>query len=170
MRYLMLDRPEREALLERLTAMPEWVEEVFGRLPAERAARKAKDGGFAPVEQCWHLADLEREAFAERLRRLRDEDEPLLADFDGDRMAAERRYLGLTASEAIAAFAAARARNVALLREVRPEEWNRSGQQEGVGPVMLCDLPVMMAEHDRAHRAEIEAWIASDAAGAGRGD
>jgi hypothetical protein len=26
---------------------------------------------------------------------------------------------------------------------------------------MLCDLPVMMAEHDQAHRAEIEAWIAA---------
>jgi hypothetical protein len=26
---------------------------------------------------------------------------------------------------------------------------------------MLCDLHVMMAEHDAAHRAEIEAWIAS---------
>jgi hypothetical protein len=163
MRYLRLDRPEREALLERLAAMPDWVAEVLGGLQAGTAARKASGGGFAPVEQCWHLADLEREAFAERLRRLREEDEPLLADFDGDLAARERHYVSLPVSEAIAAFAAARARNVALLREVRPEEWNRSGRQEGVGPVMLCDLPVMMAEHDQAHRAEIEAWIAAHA-------
>jgi hypothetical protein len=162
MRYLMLDRPEREALLERLAAMPDWVADVLGGLPERMAARKPSAGGFAPVEQCWHLADLEREGFAERLRRLREEHDPLLPDFDGDLLARERGYLGLPAKDAIAAFAAARARNVALLREVRPEEWNRSGRQEGVGPVMLCDLPVMMAEHDRAHRAEIEAWIASD--------
>jgi hypothetical protein len=161
MRYLMLERPEREDLLEDLAAMPDWVAETLGGLSEGAAARKAKDGGFAPVEQCWHLADLEREAFAERLRRLREEQDPTLPDFDGDRMAAERRYLALSAREAIAAFAAARARNVALLRQIRPEEWSRSGRQEGVGPVMLCDLPVMMAEHDRAHRTEIEAWMAS---------
>jgi hypothetical protein len=163
MRYLRLDRSEREALLERLAAMPPWVADRLGRLPERTAASKAKDGGFAPVEQCWHLADLESEAFAERLRRLREEHDPLLPDFDGDRAAHERRYLDRSAPEAIVAFASARARNLDLLRQVRPEEWNRSGRQEGVGEVMLCDLPVMMAEHDQAHRAEIEAWIASRA-------
>lgn len=161
MRYLGLDRSEREDLLERLTAMPGWVARTLGALSAEAAAGKGADGGFAPVEQCWHLADLEREAFAERLRRLREEAEPLLPDFDGDRAARERGYLSLSASEAIETFAAWRARNVSLIREVRPEEWSRSGRQEGVGPVMLCDLPLMMAEHDQAHRAEIEAWMAS---------
>jgi hypothetical protein len=161
MRYLKLDRPEREALLERLSAMPAWLGATLGALQPEEATRRGPAGGFAPVEQCWHLADLEREAFALRLRRLREEDAPVLADFDGERAAVERRYLTLSAAEAIAAFAAQRAGNVLLLRRIRPEEWNRSGRQDGVGPVMLCDLPVMMAEHDAAHRAEIEAWIAS---------
>jgi hypothetical protein len=31
--------------------------------------------------------------------------------------------------------------------------------QEGFGPVSLCDLPSMMAEHDDSHRREIEAWL-----------
>jgi hypothetical protein len=161
MRYLLLDRPEREELLERLSAMPAWLGDTLGALAPEDAKRRGPAGGFAPVEQCWHLADLEREAFAERLRRLRQEDQPVLADFNGDRAAVERHYLTLSAAEAIAAFAAERARNIALLRRIRPEEWNRSGRQDGVGTVMLCDLPVMMAEHDAAHRAEIEAWIES---------
>jgi len=30
---------------------------------------------------------------------------------------------------------------------------------ESVGPISLCDLPSMMAEHDASHRLEISAWI-----------
>jgi hypothetical protein len=48
-----------------------------------------------------------------------------------------------------------------LLRTLGERDWSRGGTQEGVGPIMLCDLPQMMEEHDRSHRAEIEAWIRS---------
>ena len=60
--------------------------------------------------------------------------------------------------EGLAAFRRARARNLAALRAVPTEGWTRAGTQQGVGRVSLCDLPGMMAEHDSAHRAEIEAW------------
>jgi hypothetical protein len=42
-----------------------------------------------------------------------------------------------------------------MLQSLAKEQWNRSGCQEGVGKVALCDIPVMMAEHDAAHREEI---------------
>src|SRR5262245_48438348 len=58
----------------------------------------------------WHLADLEREGYGERLVRLRAGGGPFL-----------------------------------------PE-----GDQEGVGVIALRDVPHMMAEHDVAHRLEIE--------------
>ena len=59
----------------------------------------------------------------------------------------------------ILAFNNARATNLEILRSVTLEQWNRTGSQEGVGKVSLCDIPVMMAEHDAAHRHEIEAWL-----------
>jgi hypothetical protein len=34
-----------------------------------------------------------------------------------------------------------------------------------VGAVALCDVRALMAEHDASHRAEIEAWKRSSAAG-----
>jgi hypothetical protein len=37
-------------------------------------------------------------------------------------------------------------------------DWPRTGSQDGVGPIALCDLPAMMAEHDAGHRQEIDAW------------
>jgi hypothetical protein len=114
-------------------------------------------GGFSLVEHAWHLADLEREGYTERIRRLLAEEDPLLADFDGDRLARERSYRTRSLEEGIAAFASARAANLALLRSLAPPSWERSGRQEGVGIVTLRDIPGMMQEHDAGHRGEIAA-------------
>ena len=108
------------------------------------------------MEQCWHLADLERRATAS-VSTAADEDEPALPDFDGDRVARERDYKSLSLADGLAAFAA-RGRKPAALRVSQMREWERRGTQEGVGRIGLCDIPAMMAEHDAAHRAEIEAW------------
>jgi hypothetical protein len=84
---------------------------------------------------------------------------PALSNFDGARIAQERNYRSLSLAAGIDAFRAARAANLARLRAIAGEAWLRSGTQEGVGTVALCDLPAMMAEHDAGHRAEIETWL-----------
>jgi hypothetical protein len=159
-RFLALETAEKEELLERLEGMPAFLEASFAALAADEAARRAASGTFAPVEQCWHLADLEREGYLARIARLLDEDHPELPDFDGDRVAQERRYASLSLREGLRAFRAARAETLARLRSVAGDDWTRAGRQEGVGAVMLCDLPAMIAAHDASHRAEIEAWLA----------
>ncbi len=158
MRYMLLARDSQETLLENLSSMPEILAEAFGGLAADEARIEGADG-FSPVEQCWHLADLERDGYGVRIRRLLTEDEPALLDFDGDRVARERDYKSLSLTEGLAAFRQARAENVAMLRRVSDHEWERRGTQEGVGRIGLCDVPAMMAEHDEAHRREIMAWI-----------
>ena len=50
--------------------------------------------------------------------------------------------------------------NIVGLRALSPEHWSRRGSQEGIGGICLSDVPRMMAEHDRAHKAEIDAWLA----------
>ena len=78
-----------------------------------------------------------------------------------DRAAVERQYKRRSPVEGIQAFREARAANLALIRSVASADWSRSGTQEGVGKIMLCDLPHMMAQHDAAHSAEIAAWFAN---------
>jgi hypothetical protein len=125
-------------------------------------ARERRAGlAFSAVEQVSHLADLEHEGFGRRIERLLHESQPLLPDFDGDAIAAERDYRRRSLRDGLAAFAAARAANLARLDRVRGEDWERSGIQEGVGPVALEDLPMLMSEHDAAHHAEIERWLAA---------
>ena len=158
MRYLRQTRDERAALMDRLRAMPDFLAERFASLSADEAALPGPGDAFSPVEQCWHLADLEREGFGARIRRLLEEEDPLLPDFDGARLARERQYRSRSLAEGLAAFRSGREANLAALRSVEREQWTRAGTQEGVGRVALCDLPSMMAEHDLAHRVEIEAW------------
>jgi len=161
------------ATLRVLGAMPAFLDRAFIRFsPAElrRRPRSAPNDGFSFVEQIWHLADLEREGYGVRIRRLQDESAPQLADFDGARLAHERDYASRSLPAGLAAFRAARGANVAALRALGSGAWRRGGTQDGVGPIMLCDIPAMMAEHDAAHRDEIRAWQAStDAGRAGRG-
>ena len=157
-KYMRLGEGEREAMLGELLAMPAFLEERFAWLSADQAAVAGPQDTFSPVEQCWHLADLEREGFGARIQRLLDEDEPFLPDFDGRRVAEERQYRRRSLAEGLQAFRSARHANLALLARVQGVQWSRGGRQEGVGRVALCDLPAMMAEHDRAHRAEIDAW------------
>lgn len=159
MKYRGSETAEAGALVAALASMPAFLETSLGGLSPEEATVAGPRGAFSPVEHCWHLADLECEGYGVRIRRLLAEDEPDLPDFDGDRIARERDYRSRALDEGLRAFRAARATNLERLRDVAAGAWQRGGRQEGVGRVALCDLPTMMAEHDAAHRAEIETWL-----------
>ena len=158
MQYMKLAPAERQERLQSLAAMPTFLAHTFGSLSDEALRTPGDDGAFSPVEQVWHLADLEREGFGERIRRLQTEIEPHLPDFEGDRLARERAYRSLSFTEGLRAFEAARTANIEALRAIEPSAWNRHGTQDGVGEVSLCDMPEQMHQHDAAHKAEIEAW------------
>jgi len=161
MQYMKLDPVQREEFLTKLADMPDYVREAFSRLSPGQTRTLAADGSLSPVEQVWHLADLEREGFGDRIRRLLTENEPYLADFDGARLAAERNYRGLSLEDGLAAFTEARRQNLAALRSIEGQAWFLSGTQEGVGKVSLCDIPGFMFQHDGSHKAEIEEWTKS---------
>jgi hypothetical protein len=156
---MKLNREGRYAMIGRLAAMPDFLEASFSTLSATDAGRLGVGGTPSPVEQCWHLADLEREGYGARIRRLLDESNPVLPDFDGARVARERKYSERRLDEALDLFREARAANLTALRDAEAGDWLRAGIQEGVGPIALCDLPSMMDEHDEIHRHEIEVWV-----------
>ena len=162
MKYMALPPEQREALMRSLEDMPQYLEHELHALRPELIRQPAPDGTFSPVEQVWHLADLEREGFGSRIDKLLSEREPQLPDFDGAAIAVARHYRSLSLTEGLDAFRTARRSNLAKLRGLAADAdaWARSGQQEGLGKVSLCDLPSFMSQHDAAHRAEIAAWKA----------
>ena len=148
--------PPTSRWLDDLGQMPERMNRWGANLTSTQLRQRPRVGGFAFVEQVWHLADLEREGYGERIRILLAEPEPILHDFAGDRIARERHYLGRDLAQGLAAFTAARRANLESFHALQDRQWERAGTQEGVGRVTLADIPRMMAEHDASHRAEIE--------------
>ncbi len=158
MKFMKLAESKRQERWASLAGMHRFLEQAFAGLNPAEACIPGPEGAFSPVEQVWHLADLEAEGFGMRIQRLRREIAPVLADFDGSRVARERGYRSLSLSAGLAAFQAARRANIAALQTLSAEEWARSGTQEGVGPVSLCDMPEFIFQHDQAHQNEIRQW------------
>lgn len=113
MQYTKLDALEQRALLADLAGMPEWVAAQYAGLTPEAAAAPPAADAFSPVEQVWHLADLEAEGFGYRIERLLRDESPELPDFDGAAIARERGYRRLSLAEGLERFAAARRANLA---------------------------------------------------------
>ena len=158
MQYMKLSDVERKNLMTSLAGMNDYLRAAFQSLTPKEALVAGPGGAFCPVEQVWHLADLEREGFGLRIGRLRTESYPHLPDFDGTKIAHERNYRSLCLRAGLDAFETARGANLAALLSVPAEDWTRSGTQEGVGEVTLCDMPTFLHQHDKAHVAEIEQW------------
>jgi uncharacterized damage-inducible protein DinB len=142
-----------------LRQMPAMLVEAVRGLPGTLVADRPLAGGFAMIEHVWHLADLETEAYEARIRLILETDEPELPSFDGDAVAAKRKYRALRLRDGIKKFTEARERNLAALRGIEGEAWQRTGILEGVGKVTLRDIPRMMHEHDLSHRGEIEVLL-----------
>ena len=163
-----MNRRELETLFLTLESTPALLAKAAADLPEDRVRQRGTTGGFSFVEHVWHLADLEREGYGVRIRRLLSEDEPLLSNFDGERIAHERVYQRRDLADGLLAFTSARTRNLQMLRDVSNGDWTRTAEQEGVGAVALGDIPRMMVEHDREHEKEIADLVGELAFGVSR--
>jgi DinB superfamily len=160
-----MNRRELETLFLTLESTPVLFERAALGLSPQTAQQRPAGGGFSLVENVWHLADLEREGFGVRIRRILSEEEPTLSNFDGDRVARERDYQSRDLASGLAAFRQARRRSVEILRTVASRDWKRPAVQDGFGFLTLEDLPRLMAEHDRSHTADVSALLEEIARG-----
>ena len=146
-------------LIDQIAESQRILRNAIESVPKTLMRKRSAAGGFAIVEHAWHLADLEEEGWAVRLRRTLHETDPRLADFRGDAIAEERRYIEREVEPAVGRFAATRTANVALLRSLGPEDWSRPAVQEHVGGVTVASLASAMLSHDVAHANEIVALL-----------
>lgn len=161
-----MTQTELQNLLAALAETPVVVRDLIGALSADEARWRPAANEFSAVEHACHLRDIEREGYAVRLRRLLDEDEPVLPDVNGPRLARERDYQSQDVTAALVAFAEARRESLATVEHLSPDEWQRGGTLEGVGRVTVARLLEMMRAHDAEHCAEVRALAARLGAGA----
>lgn len=140
-----------------LAATPERIQSMLHNLSDEQLRQRTAAGEFSMVESVCHLRDIEAEGYLPRIKRILNEDGPVLPDIDGGRLALERGYNEQDVHEALRAFTRARTESTNALLNLAPDELTREGMLEGVGTVKLQELLVMMREHDSAHLLQMSA-------------
>jgi hypothetical protein len=152
-------------LLDQLAVSPVRLRALLSSLPESELRSAPPEGGFAPIEDAWHLRDIEAEGHLLRIRRILAEDQPALVSIDGEQLARERGYLDRELGAAIDGFAQHREATVALLGGLLEDAWGRSATFEG-RLVTLRELVMAMAAHDESHLAPLDARHGSVTSGA----
>ncbi|SFB08307.1 DinB superfamily protein [Collimonas sp. OK607] len=150
--------------IDTLAAFPLQLEAHFAAIPTEfrHWAPASWDGvpsePFTAIEQICHVRDIEIDGYQLRFRRTLDEINPLLVSIDSDALASERGYAATNPGAAFAAFRIARAKTVELLSGLNQEQFKRSAEFEGYGPVTLRGLVHYLCSHDQQHLAGLQ-WL-----------
>ena len=150
--------------LAALADFPERLRHFYEAVPARliRWAPQSWEGipseSLTALEQLCHVRDIEIDGYQLRFRRLLDEVNPLLASIDGYALVRERAYAQADAAEVLAAFRAARAATVELLRGLGEQELLRQGTFEEYGPVTVRGLAHYLCSHDQQHLAGMQ-WL-----------
>jgi hypothetical protein len=142
--------------LQRLAEMPRILRDKMAQATPAQLRLRPDAQSFCLIEHACHLRDLEREGYAVRLARMLEETMPALEDFEGDVIARERDYMSQDGEVAAAQFAAARAAFLSRAEALTGDEMSRTASFMG-RTITVCDLLAMMVEHDRGHRADLEA-------------
>ena len=140
-------------LVDSMSSASDALEAVLVGVDDDLAGRaRGGDEGWNVVEVLCHLRDAEERA-VERLRAMRDEEEPYLPAYDQDAWAAERDYADDDLRRAAAAFARHRGDHVAELRALPATAWERAGTHEEQGRITILNHTIHIATHDLQHLA-----------------
>ena len=147
--------------LDALRAGPEVLEGLLSGITEEQArAARGGDENWSVVEVVCHLRDAE-ECALERMRAMRDEQNPFLPAYDQDTWARERRYSEANLQEAFEAFRQFRAQFVADLEALNASDWERPGQHAEAGRITILNHALHLAAHDAIHAAQIARQLAA---------
>lgn len=151
-------------MLSELAAMPDQIEALILRVPADRLDWKPEswDGipgeRFSALEQACHLRDIEIDGYHRRFGRTLTETLPDLASIDSYELASKHEYGADDALRALVAFRGAREETVAMLEKLRAEDWQRRATFAEYGEVSLRGLAHILRSHDLQHLACLH-WL-----------
>jgi hypothetical protein len=148
-----MDATERAALIDQYEQGYAAVAAALkGISEAELEAREGP-GEWSPREIVHHLADSEMTS-AIRLRLLIAEDAPTIIGYDQEAFVREL-FCDRPIEPSLAAFAAARAATVPILRRLSDEQWQRAGTHSEVGHYAVEDWLRIYGVHAHDHADQI---------------
>ncbi len=145
-------------VLEILAATPAALSSAAEAIGPARLVIQPAPGKWTPAEILCHLADCEV-AFAFRLRQTLAEAHHILQPFDQELWAAQ--YPGVTAHQALVAFAALREWNLILIRNAPPSSSSKPVTHPERGAMTFQTITETMAGHDLNHLAQLNKLAAT---------
>ena len=130
---------------------PDGVEQFRRRLADPDATTRPQPAVWSTTEYACHVRDV-CELFAERLRSMLDQYDPLFANWDQDRTAQEKQYWRRQPAQVGAELAAAGAGMVTLVRGVGAADEARPGRRSN-GSVFTVETFLQYFAHDLVHHA-----------------
>ncbi|HSB68000.1 MAG TPA: DinB family protein [Candidatus Methylomirabilis sp.] len=153
----MMDQAERDRYLAILRSTPERLKAVLAGVPRKLLTWRPAPGKWSIHEIVCHMRDAEREGYLLRYTKILSEDNPTFPDVDGDALALERQYDRLGLREVLRDWRAARKEVLAVLKKVKPDQWECQGTHESLGPMLLETILQRQAlGNDEAHLGQIE--------------
>lgn len=137
---------------------PQVVRTLVRGVDADQARWRPAPGEWAIVEVVEHLADAEAITI-ERMRKVLEEDRPVIAGYDPEVLATEREYIAGDLGAALDRFALVRAEELALVAELGDAQWRRVGLHEEFGEFTLEELLAHMVMHDAVHLQQLAGLI-----------
>ncbi len=138
------------ALIDDYLASARQLREGVAGLSEEQLKRRPIPGKWSTLEVVCHLADFEI-VFADRIKRVIAEDKPNLPGGDEQLFAARLRYHDRDAENELALVDAIHRQVAAILRTLKPEDFQRTGIHSEAGPMTLETLVTRAAGHIKHH-------------------
>jgi hypothetical protein len=151
----------KQPVAQRLSRLERTADELAAALkgqPEPALARRPDPKNWAAKEVVCHLRDTE-EMFYSRFQQIMVNDEPKFVPMSPDtpdRWADERQYLSSDVHRALAAFRRWRDENLAVLKKLRPEHWQRAGIHHTRGRMTAEDIVTLLAWHDDNHLGQLK--------------
>ena len=144
-------------LFAALESAPDLFDRALRELGSEVADRRPDPNRFSIREIMAHLAEWEP-IFLNRMRRICEEDQPVLEGYDEGALAVENEYSRTDPFEQLRLFRERRAEMISFLRSCHPEDWQRVGNRPEIGLITLEAMVVLVPLHDIYHLRQIAQW------------
>jgi uncharacterized damage-inducible protein DinB len=139
-----------EKLIDQYLAGSDAVYTAIERMTAEQLDAKPIAGKWSTRQVVCHLADFEP-IYADRMKRVIAENCPTFFGGDPDTFAASLAYERRSIDEELAMLTAVRKHMATILRELRPTDFERTGNHSEAGPMTLEMLLRNIANHIPHH-------------------
>lgn len=149
---------EREEILKVLRGTPIVLRRLVRGLDDATWRRRPADGEWAIVEVVAHLGDTDERAIG-RIRRMLDEENPVLPGYDQAALATERHYLEMDPAEALERFEQIRREHLGVLEALDEAGWSRTGIHAEQGPMDVTLYETHVAGEDVDHMAQIARMV-----------